>query len=130
MVLPIDHQYYEYRQVHELIGDKKNNPAFCKQYCSANCRPAFGRHSLINKLKKDNEAYKPWAGAAGALKLLPSDACLLSLRSSTTSALLRTGARNNLKKFVSFALKYVHAIPMHRTRADGESVNSKVQESG
>ena len=109
---------------------KKKKTAFCKQYRSANCRPAFGRHSLINKLKKDNEAYKPGAGAAAALTSLPSDACLLSLRSSTTSALLRTGALNNLKKFVSFALKYVHAIPMHITRVDGESVNSKVQESG
>ena len=88
------------------------------------------QHSLINKLKKENEVYKPWAGAAAALTSLPSDACLLSLRSSATSALLRTGARSNLKKFVSFALKYVHAIPMDITRADGESVNSKVQERG
>ena len=49
VVLPIDHQYYEYTQVHELIGDRKTT--FCEQHRSGNCRPAFGRHSLISKLK-------------------------------------------------------------------------------
>ena len=40
------------------------------------------------------------------------------------------GTENNLNKFVSFAIKYVHAIPMLITRVDWEFVNSKVQEIG
>ena len=69
VVLPIDLQYYEYMQVHELIGDRKTN--FCKQHQSRNCCPALGRHSLVNKLKKDNEAEKPGAEAATASTSLP-----------------------------------------------------------
>ena len=42
VVLPNDHQYYEFTQAHELILDRKT--AFCKQQRSENCRPAFGRH--------------------------------------------------------------------------------------
>ena len=50
VVLPIDHQYEEYPQVHELMGDRKT--LFYKQYRSRNCHPPFGRHLLINQLKK------------------------------------------------------------------------------
>ena len=64
-VLPIDHQYYKYTLVHELIGDRE--AAFCKQYRNWNCWLAFGRHSLINKLKKGNEADKPSTEAASFL---------------------------------------------------------------
>ena len=64
VVLSIDHQYYEYMQVYELIGVRK--AALCKQCRSRKYRPAFGRHSLINKLKKDNEADKPGTEAAVA----------------------------------------------------------------
>ena len=61
VVVLIDHQYYGYIQVHEPIGYRKTT--FFKQHCSGNCRPAFGRHFLIHKLK-DNEADK--RGAEGA----------------------------------------------------------------
>ena len=94
VVLLIDHQYYEYTQVHELIGNRKT--AFCKQYLSRNCRPTFERHSLINKLKKDNETDLPGAEAATTLTSLPLDASLLSLRSSTTRTQSSTG---NTKQF-------------------------------
>ena len=89
VVLPIDNQYCEYRQVHELMCDRKTT--FCKQNRSRSCRLAFGRHSLINKLKKDNEADKPGAEAGAALTSLPSDASLVSPRSSTTRTHSRTG---------------------------------------
>ena len=88
-VLPISHQYYKYTLVHELIGDR--DAAFCKQYRNWNCWLAFGRHSLINKLKKDNEADKPGAEAGAALTSLPSDASLVNPRSSTTRTHSRTG---------------------------------------
>ena len=42
VVLSIDHQYYEYMQVYELIGVRK--AALCKQCRSRKYRPAFGRH--------------------------------------------------------------------------------------
>ena len=94
MVPPINQQYYDYTQVHELIGDRKK--AFCKQYRRGICRSAFGRHSLINKLKTDNEVDKLGAEAATASKSLPSDSSLLSPRSSTTRTRSSTG---NTKQF-------------------------------
>ena len=39
------------------------------------------------------------------------------------------GTQNSLKKIVSFAMKYVYAIPMLTTRKDGEFMNSKVHRS-
>ena len=38
--------------------------------------------------------------------------------------------QNSLNEFVSFAMKYVRAIPMLITRVDWEFVNSKLQEIG
>ena len=99
MVLLIDHKYHKYTQVHELIGDRK--AALCKQYHSGNCCPAFGRHSLINKLKKDNEADKHGMEAAAASTSLPLDASLVSLRSSTTRTHSSTG---NTKQFEQICL--------------------------
>ena len=61
VVVLIDHHYYGYIQVHEPVGYRKTT--FFKQHCSGNCRPAFGRHFLIHKLK-DNEADK--RGTEGA----------------------------------------------------------------
>ena len=90
MILPIYHQYYEYTQVHEITGDRK--ATFRKKHRSGSCRLAFGKHSLINKLKKGNEADKPGAEVASASTLLPSDATLLSPRSSTTRT--RSSSRN------------------------------------
>ena len=43
VVVPINHQYYEYTQVHELISDRKT--AFWKQNRRGNSRSAFGRLS-------------------------------------------------------------------------------------
>ena len=40
------------------------------------------------------------------------------------------GTENCLNKFVSFTMKYVHAIPMLITRVNRESVSSKVREIG
>ena len=80
--LQIDRQYYKYMQVHELSGDTKTS--FCKQYRSGKFRPTFGRHSLINKLKKDKEADKSGTETAAASMSLPSDVSLLRSRSSTT----------------------------------------------
>ena len=93
MVLPVGHQCCEYTQVHELIGNRKTT--FCKHHRSGNCCPAFGRHS-INQLKKDNEVDKPGAEAAAASTSFPSDAYLLSPRSSTTRTRSSTG---NIKQF-------------------------------
>ena len=103
VVLLIDHKYHKYTQVHELIGDRK--AALCKQYHSGNCCPAFGRHSLINKLKKDNEADKHGMEAAAASTSLPLDASLVSLRSSTTRTHSSTG---NTKQFeqICFILRW------------------------
>ena len=84
VVLPIDHQYEEYPQVHELMGDRKT--LFYKQYRSGNCHPPFGRHLLINKLKKAIKDDKAGPEAAGASTSLLSDASLLNLRSSTTTS--------------------------------------------
>ena len=81
-------------QVHELIGDRKK--AFCKPYHSKKCHPIFGRHSLINKMKKGNVVDKPGVEAAAASKSLPSNASLLSSRSSTTRTHSSTG---NTKEF-------------------------------
>ena len=39
------------------------------------------------------------------------------------------GTQNSLKKIVSFAMKYVYAIPMLTMRKDGEFMNSKVHRS-
>ena len=64
MVLSFDDQYYEYKQVHEPIGDIKET--FCKQYRSGNCRLPFARRKLINKLKIDNEADKSGTEALAA----------------------------------------------------------------
>ena len=63
---------------------------------------AFERHSLINELKKDNEADKPGSEAAAASTLLPLDESLLSPRPSTTRTHCSTG---NTKQFeqISFA---------------------------
>ena len=94
LVLPIDHQYYMYIQLHELISDRKI--AFCKHYHSGNGRPAFGTHSLINQLKKDNEADKASTKAATGSTSLRSDTSLLSSRSSTNRTHSRTG---NTKEF-------------------------------
>ena len=94
MVLLIYHKYHKYTQIHELIGDRK--AALCKQYHSGNCCPAFGRHSLINKLKKDNEADKHGTEAAAASTSLRLDGSLVSLRSSTTRTHSSTG---NTKQF-------------------------------
>ena len=52
LVLPLDDHYYKYIQLHERISDRKI--AFCKHYHSGNGHPAFGKRSLINKLKMDN----------------------------------------------------------------------------
>ena len=71
---------------------------FCKQHCIGNCHPAFGRHSLINKLKKDNEADKSGTEAAAAPTSLPSDASLLSPRSSTTRSHSSTGSRKQFEQ--------------------------------
>ena len=81
LVLPIDHQYMS---IHRsmLIGDRKTT--FFKQYHSRNCFPVFARHSIINKLKKGNAPDKPAVEAAAASTSLPSDASLLSSKSSTT----------------------------------------------
>ena len=84
VVLPIDHQYEEYPQVHELMGDRKT--LFYKQYRSGNGHPPFGRHLLINKLKKAIKDDKAGPEAAGASTSLLSDASLLNLRSSTTTS--------------------------------------------
>ena len=89
VILPTDHQYYEYTQVHELISDIKTT--FCKQHGSGHCRLAFGGHPLINKLKKDNEADKSGTEAAAASTSFPSDASVLSARSSTTRTCSTTG---------------------------------------
>ena len=40
------------------------------------------------------------------------------------------GTQNSLGKFVSFAMKYVHEIPMFIMRVNCDFVNSKVQEIG
>ena len=94
VVLSIDHQYYEYMQVYELIGVRK--AALCKQCRSRKYRPAFGRHSLINKLKKDNEADKPGTEAAVVSTSFPLDVPFLSGRSSATRNHSSTG---NTKQF-------------------------------
>ena len=94
VVLPIDHQYYEDTQFRELIGDRKT--AFCKQHRSGHCRPAFGSHSLFNKLKNDNGADKPGTEAAAASTLLPLNTSLLNPRSNKTRTHSSTG---NTKKF-------------------------------
>ena len=88
MILPIHRQYYKYTQVHEITGDRK--ATFRKKHRSGSCRLAFGKHSLINKLKKDNEADKPGTEVASASTLLPSDATLLNPRSTRT----RSSTRN------------------------------------
>ena len=64
VVLSFDDQYYEYKQVHEPIGDIKET--FCKQYPCGNCRLPFARRKLINKLKIDNEADKSGTEAQAA----------------------------------------------------------------
>ena len=94
VILPTDHQYYEYTQVHELIVYIK--ATFCKQHGSGYYRPAFRRHTIINKLMKDNEADKPGIETAAASTLLPSDASLLRSRSSTTTTRSSAG---NTKQF-------------------------------
>lgn len=83
--------YYEYMQVHELIGDRKTALVIEKQPRSENCRPAFGL--LINKLKK-NEADKSGIEAAAPSVSLPSDEFLLGPRSSAT----RTHSSNDNTK--------------------------------
>ena len=67
----------------------------------------FGRHSLINKLKKDNEADKPDAEAAAASTLLPSDASLVNPRSSATITRSDIG---NIKLFeeICFVSNEIH----------------------
>ena len=116
VVLPINHQYYKYTQ--EQVGDRKKT-AFCWQYCSGNCRPDFGRHSLINKLKMNNEVDKPGAEAAAASTWFLSDASLLCSRSSTTRTRSSTETQNSLNKFVLFTMKYVYAILMFITKVNG-----------
>ena len=110
VVLSINHQYYEYTQTHELIGDRKTT--FYKQHCSGNCCPAFERHSSINKLKKDNEADKLGTEAAAASTLLPSDASLLGPRSSTTTTHSSTG---NRKLFEQICFVYNEIRPCNST---------------
>ena len=94
VVLPIDHHYYEYMQVHQQIGDRKI--VFGKWHRSGNCCPAFGRQSIINKFKKDNEADKRGTEAAAASTLIPLDSSLWNARSSTTRTCSSTG---NTKQF-------------------------------
>ena len=65
LILPIDHQYYQYKLVHVIIAESKT--AFCKQNHSGNCCPAFGRHPLIDKLKIKNEGNKPGTEAVAAV---------------------------------------------------------------
>ena len=108
VVLPINLQCYEYMQVHELIGDSKTN--FCKQHQSRNCSPVLGRHSLVNKLKKDNKAEKPGAEAAAASTSLPSDACLLSPRTTTTRTHSST---RNTKQFKQICFACNEINPCH-----------------
>ena len=128
LVLPIDHQYYEYIQFHELISDRKID--FCKHYSSRNGLPDFGRHSLGNKVKKDNEADKPGAEAAGVSTSLQSDASLLSSRSSTARTHSRTGNTNEFAQICFTRSEYARAIPLLRMRVHWEFVNSKAQEIG
>ena len=104
--LPIDHQYYEYKHLHEQISDRKT--VFSKRHRSGNCRPAFGRHSLINKLKKDNEADKSGTEAATASTSIPLDVSLLSPRSSTTRTPASTG---NTKQFEQICFGYTEICP-------------------
>ena len=82
VVLPIDHQYYEYTQVHHRIGGRKT--AFGRRHRSANCRPAFGKLSLIDRLKKDNEVDNPSMEATTSTSIL-SDPPLLSPKSTRSS---------------------------------------------
>ena len=126
VVLSIDHQYYEYMQVYELIGVRK--AALCKQCRSRKYRPAFGRHSLINKLKKDNEADKPGTEAAVASTSFPLDAPFLSGKSSTTRNHSSTG---NAKQFeqICFICNKIRPCDCSAYNDDEwEFVNSKVQE--
>ena len=126
VVLSIDHQYYEYMQVYELIGVRK--AALCKQCRSRKYRPAFGRHSLINKLKKDNEADKPGTEAAVASTSFPLDAPFLSGKSSTTRNHSSTG---NTKQFeqICFICNKIRPCDCSAYNDDEwEFVNSKVQE--
>ena len=128
VILPIYHQYYEYTYVHELIGVRKTT--FCKQSRSGKCCSAFARHSLINKLKKDNEADKPGTEGAAASMLLPSDASLLSGRSSPTTTHSSNRNKKQFEKICFIYNKYFHAMPMLITRLDVEFVNSKMQKIG
>ena len=113
--LPIDHQYYDRKII------------FCKQYRSGNCLP--GIWETINKLKKDNKADKPGAEAVAASTSISSGASLFNPRSSAQPELVQAlGTQDSLNKFVSFAMKYVDAIPMLITIVDGKFVNSKAQE--
>ena len=104
-VLPINRQYYEYTQVYELIVDRK--PTFSKQHRSKNFRPVFRRHSLISKLKKGNESDKSGAEAAAASMSFPSDAPLVSARSSTTRTHSSTGNKKQFEK-ICFACNEIH----------------------
>ena len=62
-----------------------------KQPSVSNIAAAFGKHSLIIKLKKDNEADKPGTELAAASISPPSDESLLNPRSSTTRTCSSTG---------------------------------------
>ena len=55
-----------------------------KQPSVSNITAAFGKHSIIIKLRKDNEANKPGTELAAASTSLPSDASLLNPRYNTT----------------------------------------------
>ena len=101
VVLSIDYQHYKYTQFYKLIGDRKR--AFCKQNHSRNCHPAFGRQSVMNKLKKDNDADQHSIEATGASTLLPWDASLMSSISSTSRNHSSTG---NTKQFEKNCFAY------------------------
>ena len=91
-------------QVDELIRDRKTT--FCKEDRSGNWRASFGRHSVINKLKKNNEANKLGTETAAASTLLPWDAYLFSPRSSTIITHLSNGNTKQFEK-ICFVSNYI-----------------------
>ena len=125
VVLPVDCHYYEYTPIHELIDDRKT--AFYKQYCCGSCRPASGRHLIsINSRGTMKKISLAWKLQQHHCSFHQMHLCWTRYPGQPEPVKLQ----NSLSKFVFFAMKYVHAIPMLIKRVDGEFVNSKVKEIG
>ena len=117
VVLPIDHQYYWFTQVHEAIGDSKTT--LCKQY---SC--------LAIKWRKTMKLIKlMWRREQHLHRFYRMHLCWT--RNPVQLELIQAlEIKNRSNKFALLAMKFIHTIRLLITRVIWEFLNSKVQEIG